>query len=152
MKKIEYIDLGLPSGTLWANRNVNVGKIRHFTYMEARMLSMESEFQSGSLPTYDDFQELIQYCSWKWTMLFGKLNGYRVVGPNGNSIFLPASGYCSGTSLLDPGFYGRYWSTNFDGSSLAFYLYFSSSSKDMYRYSRTCSLSVRTVKHVIKHK
>ena len=46
-------------------------------------------------PTYDDWQELIDKCSWK---LYKYVNeqgieckGYEVTGPNGNAILLPAT-------------------------------------------------------------
>lgn len=40
------------------------------------------------LPTKEEFQELIDNCTWE-----KQSNGYRVVGPNGNSIYLLASGF-----------------------------------------------------------
>lgn len=43
------------------------------------------------LPTAAEFQELLDKCTWTWTTQGGN-NGYRVTGPNGNSIFLPAAG------------------------------------------------------------
>jgi hypothetical protein len=39
------------------------------------------------------------------------VNGYQVTGPNGNSIFLPASGYFSEEELHYDGEYGYYWSS-----------------------------------------
>ena len=35
--------------------------------------------------------------------------GYKVTGPNGNSIFLPAAGWIQGSSLLEVGERGYYW-------------------------------------------
>ena len=66
------------------------------------------------MPTRTEQDELINNCTWTWTTQNG-VNGYKVVGPNGNSIFLPAAGYRNGTSLDDVGSHGCYWS-----SSLAF--------------------------------
>lgn len=43
------------------------------------------------LPTSSEFYELRDGCTWEWTSLNG-VNGYRVTGNNGNSIFLPAAG------------------------------------------------------------
>ena len=62
------------------------------------------------LPTQADMQELIDKCTWTWTSQGGH-NGYRVTGPNGSSIFLPAAGYRSGSSLGSAGGYGYYWSS-----------------------------------------
>ena len=53
---------------------------------------------SWRMPTRDEIKELNDNCTWQWTTLNG-VNGYRVTGPNGNSIFLPAAGYCYGTEL-----------------------------------------------------
>ena len=61
------------------------------------------------MPTTEEQQELIYNCSWEWTALNG-VNGYKVTGPNGNSIFLPAAGYRHGTVVLSRGFGGDYWS------------------------------------------
>jgi len=44
------------------------------------------------LPTKKEFKELIQKCEWEWTSKNSR-NGYKVTGPNGNSIFLPAAGF-----------------------------------------------------------
>ena len=42
--------------------------------------------------------------------------GMRVKGPNGNSIFLPATDYRYGSSLYYAGEYGYYWSSTPDES------------------------------------
>ena len=44
------------------------------------------------MPTLDEIKELCNSCTWQWTSVNG-VNGYKVTGPNGSSIFLPASGY-----------------------------------------------------------
>lgn len=72
---------------------------------------------SWRMPTFEEQKELCYECTWKWTELNG-VNGYRVTGPNGNSIFLPAAGYRGGTKLYGRGAYGYYWSRSFvDGGS-----------------------------------
>ena len=78
-----YIDLGLPSGTIWKK----VNESGFFTCDQAL-----GRFYN-SLPTEEQWEELKNNCNWIWTG-----NGYRVIGPNHNVIFLPASGYqkCSG--------------------------------------------------------
>ena len=48
---------------------------------------------SWRMPLKDDMNELRYYCTWEWTSLNG-VEGCRVTGPNGNSIFLPAAGMC----------------------------------------------------------
>lgn len=62
------------------------------------------------MPTTEEQQELINNCSWEWTTL-NCINGYRVTGPNGNIIFLPAAGSRDGTLLYNEGVIGLYWSS-----------------------------------------
>ena len=63
------------------------------------------------IPTYDEFTELIANCTEEWSTQNG-VNGYKVISKiNGNSIFLPATGYRDGSSLHDAGSKGRYWSS-----------------------------------------
>ena len=77
------------------------------------------------MPTAELFQELHDKCEWTWNSLNGN-KGYKVEGPNGNTLFLPAAGYRFGTSLRDDGSYGYYWSSslNSDGPYSGRYLYF----------------------------
>lgn len=64
---------------------------------------------SWRMPTKAEFDELTSKCAWTWITYKG-VNGYKVTGPNGNSIFLPAAGNRYGTSLGYVGSYGLYWS------------------------------------------
>ena len=100
------------------------------------------------MPTNAEQQELINNCIWTWTMQNG-VNGYKVEGPNGNSIFLPAAGFRDVSSLYDAGSYGYYWSSApFDGSfdyfacGLDFGLDFD---PDLLIYSRDYGQSVRPI-------
>ncbi len=77
-----YVDLGLPSGTLWKDRNEE----GYYTYDQAK-----NEFDN--LPSKEQCEELKSLCDWSWTG-----SGYDVVGPNGHSIFLPAAGFSSKSS------------------------------------------------------
>ncbi|MBR2049862.1 MAG: hypothetical protein IKB19_00055 [Rikenellaceae bacterium] len=72
----EWVDLGLPSGTLWSKdylRDEN-GDIIFMTYDEA------SQYD---LPTYEQFQELFSKCVLNWDSSFYY---WTCLGPNGNSI------------------------------------------------------------------
>ena len=44
------------------------------------------------MPTPEEIAELINQCTWEETQYRGT-NGWLVIGPNGNNIFLPAAGY-----------------------------------------------------------
>ena len=96
----EYVDMGLPSGTLWKSENESCG---HITYNEAISLFY------NNLPTKEQWEELIGCCTWTWTG-----NGYNVVGKNNNSIFFPACGIYGDAKkkkCIKPGEFGMYWSS-----------------------------------------
>lgn len=44
------------------------------------------------MPSREEMEELVNKCEWKWISFKG-VRGCKVVGPNGNSIFIPASGF-----------------------------------------------------------
>ena len=56
-----------------------------------------------TMPSTEQFQELIDNCTWEFTG-----SGYKVTGPNGNSIFLPAAGYRFGEKWYGNGNAGYY--------------------------------------------
>ena len=68
------------------------------------------------MPTDEEFTELREQCTWTWTTQNG-VNGYKVVGKNGNFIFLPAAGYVYYSSLGVAGSYGLYWSSSLNTSN-----------------------------------
>ena len=43
------------------------------------------------LPTYKEMDELSNKCTWQWSTQ-DNVSGYKVTGPSGKSIFLPAAG------------------------------------------------------------
>ncbi|MBR4845620.1 MAG: hypothetical protein IKU98_04275 [Bacteroidaceae bacterium] len=62
------------------------------------------------MPTSDELSELYSECSFEWATVNG-VKGYKVTGPNGNSIFCPAAGSINGTELHRSGEGGSYWSS-----------------------------------------
>ena len=60
------------------------------------------------MPTIEEIEELTQKCTWTWTSTNG-INGYRVVGPSGKEIFLPAAGQWR-DEAINVGSTGYYWS------------------------------------------
>ena len=94
-----YVDLGLPSRRLWATENAP----GYYTYDEAKAVF------GLNLPKAAALVELWEECDWTWD---NKKKGMTVTGPNGNSIFLPASGYRYNASggLNNVGSNGYYWS------------------------------------------
>ena len=84
------------------------------------------------MPTRAEQDELLEKCNWTWTTYKG-VEGYIVTGPNGNSIFLPATGYRDGMRAVHRGRYGSYWYSSLDDlNCFAFSLYFDSG-----KYART---------------
>ena len=99
--KDDYVDLGLTSGTKWKaiNESNDYGNSVFFYW------AIES-FEKN-IPTKEQWEELIDECTWTWTY-----RGYKLIGSNGNSITLPAGGYCfEGSELHNSSSTGFYWSS-----------------------------------------
>lgn len=60
-----------------------------------------------TLPTAADFEELFARCSKEWAEVDG-VGGYKLTGPNGNSIFLPAAGSRTINTVSEDGVTGIY--------------------------------------------
>lgn len=172
----EWVDLGLPSGTLWATKNVGAttpeGYGDYFAWGET---SPKSEYTwdnytgkditSDELPTGRDaatanwgsnwrtpsleqIKELINDCGWTWTSKKGVNGQLGTSKYNNKTIFLPAAGYRVGTSLNYVGASGYYWSRTHDAYG-AYSLYFNSGEVYYYNYydsSRRYGHSVRAVR------
>lgn len=69
---------------------------------------------SWRMPTYDEFNELRNNCTWTWTTLNG-VYGRKVTsnkeGYTGKWIFLPAAGYRNNANLKNVTSNGAYWSS-----------------------------------------
>ena len=77
---------------------------------------------SWRLPTASEAEELANNCTWTWTSING-MNGYQVVGKNGNSIFLPAAGYMyeSSYKVTYYGENGFYWTSTVKNAGSTWY-------------------------------
>ena len=161
----EYVDLGLPSGVKWATFNVGATQPEEYgdyfawgetepkeLYDESTYSETEEDAATANwgsewrMPTQAEQDELRTECSWTW-MTKNDVNGYKVVGPNGNSIFLPAAGYCSGSSLYNVGHKGFYWASSLytGNTSYAYYLSFTYNDVSRYSNDRCYGQSVRPV-------
>ena len=172
----DWVDLGLPSGTKWATCNVGAtapeGYGNYYAWGETTTKSSYTEENSvtygepmsdisgnatydaaranwGStwrMPTNAEMEELENNCTWTWTTQSG-VTGMKVTGSNGNSIFLPAAGYCFGTSRRHVGEYGDYWSSSpKEGRDDCTYnLCFDSGDRDVSWVSRDYGPTVRPV-------
>lgn len=136
--KGDFVDLGLGSGTKWKTQNE---QSTHDYYNLFDYETAISEFGSN-LPTKEQWEELKSFCHWEWTG-----SGYKVTGPNGKTIVLPAAGYrnCDG-SVNYVGSTGHYWSSSPSGSEDAWGLDFGPYGVDMSYHSRCNGRSVRLVR------
>ncbi len=104
------------------------------------------------LPTKIEIEELMNVCNYMPTVIGGH-NGYNVIGPNGNSIFLPAAGIYgeeadgNGGTVYGLGELGYYWSAtpNEDSTSNSWGLYFGYEYFDSFWNFRGDGRSVRAV-------
>lgn len=106
------------------------------------------------MPTDEDFDQMKKRCIISFSKRNG-VNGYLVTGKGAyasKSIFLPAAGYGSGSSLDRLGSLGYYWSStpNADDSYCAWDLYFNSSSFSRYDSYRYYGQSVRPLRGFAK--
>ena len=158
--KDDRVDLGLPSGILWASCNIGASSPSEigdyfawgekeskdaygwetyrlcrgsydsiFKYTEndgKRVLDPQDDVAKSMLggewriPTKEDMEELVEECEWKWTRENGHL-GWKVIGPNNNYIFLPASGAASSYRIAGVNELGRYWTATRDDSDYSAY-------------------------------
>jgi len=127
-----YIDLGLPSRTLWKSINEDM-----YDWEEAMST------YGNNLPSQGQWEELKDYCKWTWN---GK--GYNVTGANGNSIVLPAEGSfnCSG-NLYAVERSGYYWSSTPCDPKRAWNLKFSAGEVLVYNSPRCTRCSVRLIQN-----
>ena len=172
----EYVDLGLPSGLKWATCNVGANAPHEYgncyawgetstknSYDEdnSRTFGKSMGDISGNaiydaaranwggswrLPTKAEMEELVDKCTWQWTTQ-SVVNGYKVTGPNGNSIFLPAAGCCLSSFHHCVGKYGYGWSSApYESDDIfAYCLYFGRGSRGVGQYNRDWGHTVRPV-------
>lgn len=83
--KTEYVDLGLPSGTLWAeNDESKEGKRMYLPYVKASALN---------IPTEEQWHELLEMCEWDYNTISSNCNKFSCIGPNGNVIHFYNTGF-----------------------------------------------------------
>ena len=198
-----FVDLGLPSGTLWATCNIGAsspeeygdyfawgetdgyndgkttfdwstykwyeGSISTLTkyctdseYGNNRFTDFKTELDleddaayvnwgpDWRMPSLEQFRELINssYTTTEWTTQ-NSVNGRKITSKkNGNSIFLPATGYRYDSSLNGAGSLGYYWSRTLYSlySPYAWHLFFDSSGLNVDSSIRYYGRSVRPVR------
>ena len=109
-----FIDLGLPSGRLWADSNVGANA----PHESGEYHSWEEWLKSPIINwcSKSAILELMEECTWTWTTQ-NEVNGFTVTGQNGNSIFIPASGYKYQNTLYKFGESTELWICFRDGGN-----------------------------------
>lgn len=77
------------------------------TYKSLKDIAAVAYQNKATLPSARDWEELFNSCSLEWTSKDG-VNGFKVTGPNGNSIFLPAAGSRTLNEVTGEGTLGLY--------------------------------------------
>lgn len=184
-----WVDLGLPSGILWAKYNVGATSPEEYggyyawgeteekeSYTYENYKHKEEYYYNGwwdwifsdigdcisnttydtamlkwgngaKMPTPQEMKELVENCYWKSGLING-IAGNFVIGPNGNSIFIPFAGYRLETHLYGLEECGYYWSGSIhqDAGGSAICLLCSNYSVTGESCARNKGISIRPVK------
>lgn len=126
-----FVDLGLPSGRLWATENAP----GFYTFDEA------VDTFGELLPKGSAMVELIEESEVSWNR---EKKGLDIIGPNGNTIFLPADGYRWEIEVNNVKLEGDYWTRMPNSQASARGLNFSSGGVyPLSSYDRSLGFSVR---------
>ena len=159
----QFVDLGLPSGLLWARTNIGApfssddgdyfawGETEPKSYYAwstykwwgddnitkynptDKKTTLDSEDDAATvnwgvpcrMPDSSEFEELYNECDWTWQESYNGTSGYLVTGPNGKTIFFPASSsHFDDDELYDHGWDGYYWSRSIDQLHTTYYARF----------------------------
>lgn len=168
-----FVDLGLPSGTLWAKCNVGAatetdygnyymyGKgSRQYNSSDSKYTGTENPLAAEAdtatqvmgalwcMPTKTQFDELIANTTYTWETNFkgSGINGGKLTAANGNYLFFPATGFKNSSGSQNVGRIGIYWSnTPITNSSYATSFYVMSNASATSTEYRITGCSVRGV-------
>ena len=101
----EFVNLGLPSGTMWAvdyertKEEDGEKQVLYLPYGKASQLD---------IPTEEQWNELLSNCRWEgsWSGSAITFYGIYCIGPNGNSIFFRSEGLMKESQINDRSNYG----------------------------------------------
>lgn len=173
-QQVEYVDLGL--SMMWAQTNIGAdseseaGTLFGYGDQTAMMTSAKLEDYTASdiagtvddliynldldgdspmksqMPTHAQIAELVKNTTQQWTTIAG-VQGMRFTAKNGNSIFLPVTGYRNGETMVADGT-GYYWSGSVSSvhGDYANTLTFNGSSAKTGFSKRSLGLAVRSVR------
>ncbi len=102
----------------------------------------------GRLPSVSEVQELLQKCQIEDATENG-VAGYKVTGPNGNSIFIPKAGVRNGSVVDGEGSRAELWTGSIDGNDATRAYTFDVSSKTFGAATTSLGLSARAVRQTV---
>lgn len=146
MTNVAAIDLGLPSGTLWADRNLGADAPENAgDYFRFGEVTGNIQGRNWHTPTGEQIDELHVMCVISWESING-VKGVRLTGPNGNSIFFPFSGgRLKKGKLAGVGKCGGIWSTLYRKNNKGKILWFQFDCWDCNTYDRAFGFPIRPV-------
>ena len=201
-KEHEYVDLGLPSGTLWSKTNVGAENPEDYgdyfawgettpkenyswstyqwcngSYGQMTKYCTQSSYGNNGftdnkteldpeddaatanwgeewcMPSNDQVQELMNNCTTMWMTRNGVYGRLFTSNINGETLFIPASGFRDGRSLDNVGSSGSIWSRTLDVyiPDYAYYLSFGSEEVIWYGFDRSRGRNVRPVRVLPDH-
>ncbi len=168
----KMVDLGLPSGTKWAGYNVGATSPEQYgsyyswgelyakeIFSEGNHVSVSYKDISGTgndvarkqwggswrMPTREEARELAYRCKWE-KVEYNGVAGFRVIGPNGNSIFVPASGHYEDDVRFEAGVCAYFWiATAYSGGDGDVYYFCIENDMNVYYGSSWVGMPVRAV-------
>jgi len=146
----EYVDLGLK--VKWATCNVDASKPSEYGeyFIWGNDVAHQKWGGDWRMPTQDDFEELVNNCTYAWITKDG-IQGCQftsnITGFTDRSIFLPAAGKSFEGELEDVGLSSLYWSSTLysDDPEGAWGLWAEYNTHDVRGINRECSLPIRPV-------
>lgn len=167
IESTQKVDLGLPSGTIWAGWNIGANAPEQCgnyyawgetsskstysmsNYFDTKTYNVEDygvinatfNYYNGQngiysivgtdrdvvkrswgnnwqMPSEEQIRELIEKCTFTYTK-YHNAYGFVCTGPNGKSIFLPASGFYEDSNIKEPNFSTNLWSGSLSSSNPA---------------------------------
>lgn len=154
MKESEHGDYftwnDIHDNSLFSVCSTEMCKIDIYNYYKNQEVLLSSRFSDIRMPSLQDFNELIRNCRWEKTVVDG-VNGYKIIGKNGNHIILPISGdKKKNIGVKSINCYGQYLSGSYKNDNVDHYLLlrFRENEYYIYRYNNRLT-TARTIRPVI---
>ena len=147
--EIEFVDMGLPSGTLWADRAI--GAKQPNDYGEYFRHDEIGEETLNEMPTFEEIRELIENCTWEEYNMNGTIGTLATSKNNGNTLFFPYSGLQNGFCPGYAGSIGYFWSASIypNDISFAYYFYVLSGGAGSSYLDRYYAFPIRKIKRTV---